>query len=248
MSRRRLGRMKEYIIESFYLREEMAIKVYMPENFPQEGNYKIAIAHDGDHYFQIGRLASLSDEFHKSGQIKPTVFVGIHFIDRKDRRRKYHPDGEENKAYTNFLIFEVVPFLDRLIPSEQSGPSRTLLGDSLAGSLALMTAEAFPNIFGRIVMQSPYVNETVLSRLEDSTCLQKLDIYHTIGTDETAVETSDGKRLDFVIPNRKINNILAERAGNYLYEEIPGGNHTWKYWQGDLRKAILKMFARENRA
>lgn len=244
MSRRRLGTMKEYIIESFYLREEMALKVYLPENFPQEGNYKIALAHDGDHYLQIGRLASLSDEFHKKGLIQPTVFIGIHFIDREDRRRKYHPDGEENKAYTNFLIFEVVPFLDRLIPSEQTGPSRTLLGDSLAGSLALMTAEAFPNIFSRVVMQSPYVNERVLSRLTASTSLGMLDIYHTIGTDETAVETSDGKRLDFVIPNRKISNLLAEAGGSYFYEEIPGGDHTWKYWQGDLRRAILKMFAK----
>jgi len=246
MTRRRLGTMKEYFINSFYLQEEMALKVYLPMNFPADGKYHVAIAQDGDHYFQIGRLASLSDEFHKSHEIEPTVFVGIHFIDREDRRRKYHPDGAENKAYTNFLIFEVVPFLDRLIPSNYEGDDRTLMGDSLAGTLALMTAEAFPNVFGRVLMQSPYVNERVMNRLQQSRSLQRLDIYHTIGTDETAVETSGGKVLEFVTPNRAIHKLIAEANGKYYYEEIPGGNHTWKYWQGDLRKAVLKMFSSKN--
>lgn len=244
MARLRLGTMKEYVLDSFYLQEKMPIKVYTPEHFSTEKKYNIFIAHDGDHYFQIGRLATLSDEFHQTNQIEPTVFVGIHFIDRQDRRKKYHPDGVKNKAYTNFLVFEVVPFLDKIIPSTQEGNSRTLAGDSLAGTLALMTAEKFPNVFRRVIMQSPYVNETVIDRLKNSKSLSLLDIYHTIGTDELAVETTDGKTMDFVTPNRAIHQLISQSKASYIYEEIGGGNHTWKYWQGDLRKAILQMFTK----
>ena len=246
MSRLRLGNMKEYFIDSHYLQEKMTIKLYTPEAFPMLGNYNLAIAQDGDHYFQIGRLATLSDQLHKSGDITPTVFAGIHFVDREDRRKKYHPDGSNNKAYTHFLIYEVVPLLDQIIPIQQSGMSRTLMGDSLAGTLALMTAEAYPDVFSRVIMQSPYVNETVIERLSSSNHLQALDIYHSIGRHETTVETTDGKTLDFVIPNRKIHELISYADGKYHYEEIAEGDHTWKYWQGDLRKALLKMFSSKN--
>src|SRR5690625_1061872 len=110
MRRLRLGTMKEYMIHSLYLQEEMTIKVFKPEQFSLDYRYNLCIFQDGEHYFQMGRLATLSDKLHKNKQIEPTVFVGIHFKDQEDRRRKYHPDGKLNKAYMNFLIFEVVPF------------------------------------------------------------------------------------------------------------------------------------------
>lgn len=244
MTRRRLGTMEEYVIKSFYLQEEMPLKMFKPEHFSLDQMYNICIAHDGDHYFQLGRLATLSDEMHKENKIEQTVFVGIHFKTRKERRMKYHPDGVLNEAYTNFLVYEVVPFIDQIIPSVRTGQARTLMGDSLAGTLALMTAERFPNTFGRVIMQSPYVNKTVIRRLEHSTSLSQLDIYHTIGTAETAVEGSDGKIIEFVQPNRKINDIISKQCHNYYYEEIDGGDHTWRYWQDDLRKSLLKMFAK----
>lgn len=235
--------MKEYPIESEYLQENMTIKVYFPEAFSPLNTYNLCIMQDGEDYFQLGRVASVSDQLHEKAEITNTVFAGLHYQDKFDRREKYHPDGKQNQAYTHFLIREVIPFLDDLIPTSQMGQSRTLMGDSLAGTLALMTALRYPNTIGNVIMQSPYVDENVLNTVKHSAEIRTLEIYHTIGTEETVVHTTEGTKEDFLTPNRKLNRLLQTLNTNfYIYHELEGP-HTWKPWQKDLKRALGTMFA-----
>lgn len=238
----RKGKMIDKEIESTYLNETMILRIYQPESFSPLYKYHVCIMQDGNDYYQLGRVATLSDRLHTNEEISNTVFVGIHYQDRFDRRKKYHPDGEQNKAYTKFLIREVVPFLDDFLPTYNMGQTRTLMGDSLAGTLALMTAFTYPNTFGKVIMQSPYVDETVLSTIENAKSVQTIDIYHTIGTNETNVGLTDGNKMDFVNPNRRLKDILNNKGITYHYYELPDGEHTWKYWQKDLPNAIKTMF------
>lgn len=61
-----------------------------------------------------------------------------------------------------------------------------------------------------------------------------------VGTQETAVPTTDGKIKDFISPNRLLATEIKMKPITYFYEEY-NGNHTWTYWQPDLKRA-LKMF------
>lgn len=237
----RKGTMTEEQIESNYLDETMVLKIYKPETFSSLYKYHICIMQDGNDYYQLGRIATLSDRLHESQEITNTIFVGIHYRDKFDRREKYHPSGKQNNEYTKFLVHEVVPFLDNLLPTYHMGKSRTLMGDSLAGTLALMTAVRYPNTFGNVIMQSPYVDDTVIHAVENATDLYSIDIYHTIGTEETTVETTSGSIEDFLTPNRKLNKLLTEKEASYIYHELDGP-HTWKPWQKDLKRALTTMF------
>lgn len=238
----RKGTMIEEEIESSYLRETMTIKIYQPEAFSPLYKYNICIMQDGNDYFQMGRVATLSDRLHESNEISNTVFAGIHYKDKHDRRKKYHPDGEQNEAYTKFLFHEVVPLLDGLIPTYHMGQSRVLMGDSLAGTLALMTAIRYPNTFGKVIMQSPYVDEKVMETVRNAKDLHSIDIYHTIGDKEQEVHMTDGNTADFTTPNRELNELLESRGSTYHYHEIEGGEHTWKYWQKDMKRLLTTMF------
>lgn len=238
----RKGTMTDKTINSSYLNQEIVLKIYQPETFSSLYKYNICIMQDGDDYYQIGRVATLSDRLHESEAIESTVFVGIHYTDRFDRWKKYHPSGEEHNAYSQFLVHEVVPFLDDYLPTLCMGLTRTLMGDSLAGTLALTTALAYPHTFGKVIMQSPYVDESILSLATKTTLAQTIDIYHTIGTKETNVKTTYDDKLDFVSPNRQLKEILNEKNISYYYKEIPYGEHTWKYWQKDMENALYKMF------
>ncbi len=229
-------------IESSYLNETMTLRLYQPESFSPLYKYHICIAHDGNDYYQLGRLATLSDKLHSSEEIANTIFVGIHYKNKYDRRKKYHPNGDQNREYIKFLVHEAVPFLDNLLPTYHMGQSRTLMGDSLAGTLALMTASNYPHTFSNVIMQSPYVDDTVIDAVQNAKGIDTIDIYHTIGTAETAVETTDGKVLDFVEPNRKLHKLLKDTGVSYTYHELENGEHTWKYWQKDLSRALTTMF------
>lgn len=238
----RKGTMQEKVIDSHYLHENMKVMWYQPESFSPLYKYRICLMQDGNDYFQLGRIATLSDRLHGNGQITNTIFIGIHYRDKHDRREKYHPDGEQNNAYMQFLIREVVPLLDNLFPTLHMGKSRTLLGDSLAGTLALMTSIRYPNTFGQVIMQSPYVDDTVLEQVKEARNMHTIDFYHTIGTKETAVHTTDGNVSDFLEPNRELQKLLASKNLSYTYHELDG-DHTWKTWQKDLPEALKTMLS-----
>lgn len=238
----RKGKMTEETIESKYLNESMTLKIYQPETFSPLYKYNICIMQDGNDYYQMGRVATLSDKLHANHDISNTVFVGIHYQDKFDRRKKYHPDGEQQDVYIKFLVYEVVPLLDNKIPTYHMGQSRALIGDSLAGTLAFMTALQYPNTFGKVIMQSPYVDQTVIDAAKQASNIHAIDIYHTIGTAETAVETTDQQELDFVTPNRQLSQVLNDKGANYTYKELEGAIHTWKYWQKDLPNVLMSMF------
>lgn len=237
----RKGTMIEKEIDSKYLEEVMTLKLYKPEAFSSLYKYHICIMQDGNDYYQLGRAATLSDRLHAGEEIENTVFVGIHYNDKYDRREKYHPSGAKQDAYIKFLVYEVVPLLDDLLPTYHMGRSRTLMGDSLAGTLALMTALRYPHTFGQVIMQSPYVDDTVMDAVRNAENIHSIDIYHTIGLEETEVDTTAGTKEDFLTPNRALNKLLEEKGVSYIYHELEG-EHTWKAWQKDLKRALTSMF------
>ncbi|MDL4842958.1 alpha/beta hydrolase [Aquibacillus rhizosphaerae] len=237
----RKGKMVENEINSSYLNEKMIITWYLPEAFTPLSSYHVCIMQDGKDYFQLGKIATLSDQLHGDGEIDNTVFVGIHYRDRYDRYEKYHPNGAQNSAYIQFLIRELVPFLDGELPTYQVGGSRALMGDSLAGTLALMTATKYPNTFGKVIMQSPYVNQTVLDAVRSAGNLDAISFYHSIGTLETAVNTTNDGELNFINPNRELNEAFQQKQSDYIYREFDG-DHTWKYWQRELPDVLKMMF------
>src|SRR5690625_7924381 len=104
--------MEEAEIHSTYLNETMLLKIYKPAEFSELYKYDLCIMQDGNDYYQIGRIARLSDELHRSGDIERTIFIGIHYADKADRWKKYNTDGEQQHAYVRFLRHDVRGLLD----------------------------------------------------------------------------------------------------------------------------------------
>lgn len=238
----RKGKMYDKSIHSKFLEEEMVLKIYEPEQYNNLYDSHIVIMQDGNDYFQMGRVATISDRMHDDYELSNTVFVGIHYVDRFDRLKKYAPDGEQFEAYKQFLKQEVVPMMEEICPINPLGTTYSLMGDSLAGTIALMTAVEFPNIFTKVIMQSPLVDEHVLDAANQLDAETTMEIYHSIGLNETAVGTTSGDKVDFVTPNKQLSSILDKKIRYYDYVEIENGNHTWKYWQQEIPTIFEKMF------
>ncbi|MDQ0198219.1 alpha/beta hydrolase [Neobacillus ginsengisoli] len=235
------GTIKELTFQSLELGEELQLLVYLPANYSPLYKYTLLIAQDGRDYFQLGRIGRLADEFLFEKEITNLIIVGIPYKDVKDRRRKYHPDGDQNQQYIRFLAHELAPYLDKEFPTYQMGSTRALIGDSLGATVSLMTALQYPHTFGKVLLQSPFVDNTVLELVENFSESQLLEIYHVVGNQETEVQTTDGKVSDFLTPNRKLSKIISQKSLTYFFEEF-NGNHTWTHWQPDLRRALKMLF------
>lgn len=235
------GNIKDLTIKSTALNEDVQILVYLPSNFSPLYKYSLLIAQDGKDYFQLGRIGRVADQLLHDREIENVIIVGIPYLNVDDRREKYHPSGAKNDAYIRFLAHELVPFLDQEFPTYHMGTTRALIGDSLGATVSLMAALQYPHTFGKVMLQSPYVNDKVLEFVSNFTKTELLNIYHVIGTEEITVKTNDGKILDFLEPNRELNRLFTSKSFTYFYDEFKG-NHTWTYWQPDLIRALKIMF------
>ncbi|MEM1504273.1 alpha/beta hydrolase-fold protein [Domibacillus sp. 8LH] len=233
------GTIQDHFIHSAELGEDVSFLVYVPADFSPMFSYTFLICQDGKDYFQLGRLPRLADELLEAEEIEPLIMVGIPYLNKHDRREKYHPDGVQQAAYIRFLANELVPYLDEQFPGHGNRFGRALAGDSLAGTVSFMTALKHPDLFGRVLMHSPFVDSTVMNLAESAETLPSL--YHVIGTEETDVLMTNGERADFLTPNRALSSLLSGKRTDYFYEEF-AGNHTWTYWQKDMKRALLKMF------
>ncbi len=237
----RKGKMYEKTINSKHLDEEMVLKIYEPEEYSPMNQNQIVIMQDGEDYYQMGRVATVSDRMHEEYDLENTAFVGIHYIDRSDRLKKYHPSGEQFAAYKLFLMEEVMPIVQEICPINPLGTTVSLMGDSLAGTIALMTAIEYPEHFTNVILQSPLVDEAVLHAVEHELGDNKLHIYHSIGLKEINVQTTTGETVDFLTPNQQLSALLDKKVSNYEYKEIAEGNHTWKFWQQEMTDVFEMM-------
>ncbi|WP_042349450.1 alpha/beta hydrolase [Bacillus massiliigorillae] len=235
-----MGRIQDLEFYSEALQENIKLLVYLPPNYSPFYKYTLCITNDGKDYFQMGRIGRVADSLLHTNKIEDVIIIGIPYNDVHDRRSKYHPEGEKNESYIRFLAHELVPFLDQEFPTHGVGNGRMLIGDSLAGTVSLMTALRYPNMFGKVAMQSPYVDQHVKQAIQDFTTPHLLQIYHVIGKNEVDVPTTDGKRSNFIKPNRELHSLLTEKDFPLFYEEFDG-EHTWKYWQKDLPRAVEMM-------
>jgi len=236
------GTIKDLTFPSKELGEDLQLLLYLPANYSPLYKYTVVIAQDGKDYFQLGRIGRTADELLKNEEIENIIIIGIPYKDVKDRWKKYHPDGDQNQAYIRFLAHELVPYLDKEFPTYSMGMGRALIGDSLGATVSLMTALQYPNTFGKIILQSPMVNDQVLAAVKDMQQPHLLDVYHVIGKGETAVHTTKNEIQDFLTPNRELSAIFTEKQFPYFYEEFDG-DHTWTYWQPDLKRALKMMFS-----
>ena len=224
------------------LQETLELLIYLPANYSPFYKYSVLIASDGKDYFQLGRISRVADEYLENEEIENLIIVGVPYKNVEDRRRKYLPSGDLHEAYLRFLAHELVPYLDAHYSTYQIGMSRALIGDSQAATVSLLAAIAYPNVFGKVIMQSPYVDDNVIKKVQEVKDPHAFSIYHVIGLEETQVVTMNKTIKDFLSPNRDLHKLILSKGISNFYEEFQG-QHSWKYWQRDLRRAILQNFS-----
>ena len=137
-----------------------------------------------------------------------------------------------------------MPFIDSTFSTLKVGNARLLVGDSLAGSITLLTALTYPTIFSRVAMLSPHSDEKVLDKLNQCANKEQLTIWHVIGLDEKDFTLpTNGKRADFLTPNRELAEQIKKYNITYYYDEFEGG-HQWKDWKPLLSDILLYFYVK----
>jgi predicted alpha/beta superfamily hydrolase len=150
------------------------LRVWLPPGYDNaengERHYPVLYLNDGQNLFESSTafggvewgVDESADRLIREGAVPPMIIVGLDNTG-KDRVREYMPHRSMHpmmlrvlgRHYPDFLIKEVMPFVENTYRVATSPENTGLGGSSLGALIALYTAIARPGVIGRLLLESP---------------------------------------------------------------------------------------------
>ncbi|HNW51739.1 MAG TPA: alpha/beta hydrolase-fold protein [Prolixibacteraceae bacterium] len=256
------------INQNFYsnlLGKEMAMTIFLPENIDiQQPLPVLYFLHgrsgDEDILFEAG-ISEKADQLISSGEIKPMMIV----CPRIENSRGLNSSKEcseilnsENRIYNvgmyeDYLIKELVPFIDQSYHTIQDRKGRYIGGASAGGYAALHNAFRHQELFCKVGGHMPAIELTLEEEdkphFKSKEDWEKYDPVHIAGSEDIRsdfqvyLDAGDKDEGRFYEGCSILNKILKEKGisvQNHLFK----GHHNVEYLKTNI-KAYLKFYGRE---
>lgn len=258
-----VGTLNVYTIHSRALEATRTVRVWLPPGFPQRGvRYDVLYLNDGQNLFGDGDPESGGGGWHADdaaarliadGRLVPLILVGLDNAGDHARGVDYlpvpdpfepHPDPPGADRYLQFVIDEVLPFVDATFPTA-TGPEHTGFGgSSYGGASALYAALTHPGVFGRLLLESPSVGVGDGMMLDRARALtrwpERIDV--GVGSEEGRGRRGPSEALETLVGILK-NAGLGDDRLRFVVQ--PGGRHNEASWAARLPDALAFLFAPE---
>ena len=259
------GDLRLHEFRSRTFRNTRFVRVWLPPGYDDPANvghqYPVLYLNDGQNLFEAAiafggvewQVDETADRLIREGVVAPMIVVGVDNTG-KSRIREYMPHRSlqpmmlrvRGASYPKFLMKEVMPFVAGNY-RVASGPENTGLGGSSLGALiALYTAAIRPDVFGRLLLESPslWASNRQMIRESRSVSLWPQRIYLATGTNEAGREDKNRSMVDDV---RELAGIF-QRAGlndsrlRIVIDE--GASHNEAAWAKRFPEALSFLFGR----
>jgi predicted alpha/beta superfamily hydrolase len=239
------------------------IRAWLPPGYDEDENagrrYPVLYLNDGQNLFESvsafngieWQVDETADRLIRERTIPPIIIVGIDNAGR-DRIREYMPYRSlqpmmlrvQGTRYPDFLIKEVMPFLQRNYRIA-SGPENTGLGGSSLGALiSLYTASVRPGVFGRLFLESPSLWASNRQIIRQSREVRRWPerIFLATGTAESGHQDRDRSMVDDVRELAAVmrRNELDEPSLKLVIDE--GATHHESAWARRFPEALSFVF------
>ena len=257
------GDLRLYEFRSRIFRNTRLLRVWLPPGYDDAANennhYPVLYLNDGQNLFESSsafggvewQVDEAADRLIKAGTVPPTVIVGIDNTG-KDRMREYLPYRSMNpmilraqgRYYPDFLVKEVMPFIEQNFRVATRPEETGLGGSSLGGLIALYTVISRPGIIGKLLIESPSLWAGNRQILKDSRAVRiwPEKIFLACGTAEApSVEKSrsvvENVKELAAIARRAV---LSEKRLRVVIQE--GARHTEAAWAERFPEALTFLF------
>jgi enterochelin esterase-like enzyme len=257
------GDLRLHTFQSRVFRNTRFLRVWLPSGYDDAENagrrYPVLYLNDGQNLFEPAtafagiewQVDETADRLIRDGAVPPVIFVGMDNTGR-DRIREYMPYRSmhprllrvQGRYYPDFLMKEVMPFVESNY-RVASGPENTGLGGSSLGALiALYTAIARPGVIGRLLLESPSLWASGRQLIKESRSVRAWPerIFLGVGTAEAgSAERSrtvvDDVRELVAIMRRAV---LSERRLRLVVKD--GAGHNEAAWAERFPEALRFLF------
>jgi len=221
------GTLRDTTFHSSFLGNDRPVRIYLPHGYPS-GNpsYPVILFNDGLEFITLCNANNILDYLIARHLMAPVIAVFVPPVHREDEFT-----GDEADKYTQFIVSELMPVIDKRYKTSKDPGKRAIAGISNGGNIALRTGIKHAEQFGKIAAMSSNV-QRVISKNLSSRQKQDISFYIDLGTCD----------LPALIPMvRNLRDILEKKGYHYQYHEWHDG-HSWGNWKGHLRYPLIEFF------
>jgi predicted alpha/beta superfamily hydrolase len=259
------GDLRLHEFRSRIFRNTRWVRVWLPPGYDDAENqsrqYPALYLNDGQNLFEASssftgvewQVDETADHLIREGAVPPMIVVGIDNAG-KDRLREYMPHRSMHpmmlralgRYYPDFLMKEVMPFIERTY-RVATGPENTGLGgSSLGGLIALYTAIVRPEVIGRLLIESPSLWVSNRQAIKESRAVRIWPerIFLAAGTAEAGSAERSRTVVDDVRELAAIvrRAVLSERRLRLVIKD--GAGHSESAWAERFPEALQFLFGR----
>jgi enterochelin esterase-like enzyme len=257
------GDLRLHEFRSRIFRNTRFLRVWLPPGYDDGQNagrhYPVLYLNDGQNLFESSTafagvewgVDEAADRLIREGAIPPMIVVGIDNTG-KDRIREYMPHRSmhprilraHGRYYPDFLIKEVMPFVESAYRVATSPENTGFGGSSLGALIALYTAIARPGVIGRLLLESPSLWASNRQTIKESRVVRIWPerIFLAVGTVEAGSPERNRTVVDDVRELAAIMRraVLSENRLRLVIAE--GAGHNEAAWAQRFPEALRFLF------
>ncbi|THC45735.1 alpha/beta hydrolase [Massilia sp. Mn16-1_5] len=239
------------LVEIPALHRKRQIRLYLPPNYATSGKrYPVLYMHDAQNLFDDAtafagewKVDETLDALSKEGKLE-LIVVGIDNggdkriteLNAWDNARFGQAEG---KQYTDFIVNTLKPAIDAKYRTLPDRAHTAIMGSSMGGLASHYAIAQYPQVFSKAGVFSPaYWTATPSFDFMARHPLPKdARVYLLMGEKEGDSMVPDVQRMAQVVKKS------GHPAKNTVLKIVPEQQHNEAFWSGELREALLWMFA-----
>lgn len=236
----RPGRLEPFSFHSKSLGGMRHGALYLPARFRKTRLYPLVVVHDGSDYVNFASMKVVLDNLIHRLEI-PDMIVA--FTDSPDRLREYG----NYESHAKFLSEELLPDLTGRLPIIDRPQARCLMGASFGAVAAFSTACRYPDVWGRLLLQSgSFAFTDIGTRNRRGPLFDRVvEFVNQIRQEPKAVSErifiSCGVYESLIYENRSLVPLLDSTGMQVKFVEARDG-HNWENWRDRLREGLSWLF------
>ena len=257
------GDLRLHEFRSRIFRNTRFLRVWLPPGYGDVDNqstqYPVLYLNDGQNLFEASssfsgvewQVDETADRLIRQGTVLPLIMVGIDNAG-KDRMREYMPHRSVHpvmlrilgRRYPDFLMEEVMPFVEQNYRVATGMENTGLGGSSLGALVALYTAIVRPGVIGKLLIESPSLWVSNKQIIKESRSVREWPerLFLAAGTAEAASPEKSRGVVDNVRELAAIvrRAVLSESRLRVVIKE--GAGHTESAWAQRFPEALQFLF------
>jgi enterochelin esterase-like enzyme len=259
------GELRFHTLSSHWFGNTRQLRVWLPPGYSSTENegrrYPVFYLNDGQNLFDPAtafagvdwRVGESLVRLIAESTVPPMIVVGIDNA-TVERIREFLPykalfprvPKPLGKRYPDFLIHEIMPFIQRTYRVAKGAKNTGLGGSSLGALIALYTVVARPGVFGKLLLESPSLFVSNRQLLKDSRAVANWPqrVFLGVGTQESGQPERDQRIVDDVRSLAHTLHLAGLREKRLRLEIQEGATHSEAAWADRFPRAAAFLFGK----